>query len=47
MRKPFDVLVEGLSVSLSRGDWTAIELFIAGIQGWEAGWLRQLKTASG
>jgi hypothetical protein len=42
MRKPFDVRVEGLSVSLSRGDKTAIELFIAGIRGWEAGLRRRM-----
>jgi hypothetical protein len=30
MREPFDALAEGLAVSLSRGDWTAIELFVAG-----------------
>jgi len=40
MRKPFDVLAEGLVSEKSRGDKTAIELFIAGIRGWEAG-LRQ------
>jgi hypothetical protein len=40
MRKPLDVLVEGLISKDSRRDKTAIELFIAGIRGWEAG-LRQ------
>jgi hypothetical protein len=44
MRKPFDVLVEGLSVSLSRGDKTAIELFLTGIWGWEAGLRRKLEN---
>jgi hypothetical protein len=33
MRKPFDVLAEGLLVSSSRGDKTAIELFMPGIRG--------------
>ena len=42
MRKPFDVLAEGLLSENSRGDKTAIELFIAGIQGWEAGLRRRL-----
>ena len=28
-RKPFDILVEGLTVSSSRGDRTPIELFVA------------------
>jgi len=41
IRKPFDVLAEGLLVQSSRGDKTAIELFIAGVHGWEAG-LRRL-----
>jgi hypothetical protein len=27
--------------SVSRGDWTAIELFIASVHGWEAGFRRQ------
>jgi hypothetical protein len=35
MRKPFDVLAEGLISKNSRGDRTAIELFLAGIQGWQ------------
>ena len=26
----------------SRGDKTAIELFVAGVRGWEAGWLRRM-----
>jgi hypothetical protein len=36
IRKPFDVLAEGLLSEKSRGDQTAIELFLAGIRGWEA-----------
>jgi hypothetical protein len=36
MRKPFDVLAKGLLSEKSRGDKTAIELFIAGVRGWEA-----------
>jgi hypothetical protein len=35
MRKPFDVLAEGLLSEKSRGDKTAIELFVAGVRGWE------------
>jgi hypothetical protein len=42
MRKPFDILAEGLSSENSRGDKTAIELFIAGVRGWEAGWQRRM-----
>jgi hypothetical protein len=38
--KPFDLLAEGLNLKNSRGDWTPLELFIAGVRGWEAG-LRQ------
>jgi hypothetical protein len=36
MRKPFDVLAEGLVSEKSRGDKTQLELFIAGVRGWEA-----------
>jgi hypothetical protein len=35
-RKPFDLLAEGLPLEKSRGDWTPLELFIAGVGGWEA-----------
>jgi hypothetical protein len=42
MRKPFDVFAEGLVSEKSRDDKTAIELFIAGVQGWEAGLRRRL-----
>ena len=37
MRKPFDVLAEGLFSENSRGDKTAIELFLGGVAGWNAG----------
>ena len=37
IRKPFDILAEGHSVLSSRGDKTAIELFVSGLTGWEAG----------
>jgi hypothetical protein len=37
IRKPFDVLAEKLLSENSRGDKTAIELFIASVWGWEAG----------
>jgi hypothetical protein len=39
--KPFDVLAEELLSEKSRGDKTAIELFVAGVRGWEAGLRRQ------
>jgi hypothetical protein len=42
MRKPFDARAEGLVSERSRGDKTVIELFIAGIRGWEAGIRRRL-----
>jgi hypothetical protein len=45
MRKPFDVLVEGLLSENSRGDWTPLELFIAGVRGWEAGSRRFIDTS--
>jgi hypothetical protein len=40
IRKPFDVLAEGLVSSNSRGDWTAIELFLAGLNHWPVSLLR-------
>jgi hypothetical protein len=40
VRKPFDVLAEGLLSEKSRGDRTPLELFLAGIRGWEAGMRR-------
>jgi hypothetical protein len=46
MRKPFDVLAEGLLLRNNRGDRTAIELFVAGVQGWEAGLRRNLARAT-
>jgi hypothetical protein len=42
MRKPFDVLAEGLVSEKSRGDKTAIELFLSGVRGWEGHVRRQL-----
>jgi hypothetical protein len=36
MRRPFDVFAEGLLSAKSRGDKTQLELFIAGVRGWEA-----------
>ena len=35
-RKPFDVGAERPSIPFSRGDKTAIELFLVGVLGWEA-----------
>lgn len=32
VNKPFDVLIEGLEMSQTRGDWTPVELFLAGIR---------------
>jgi len=37
MRKPFDVLAEGLDLSKSRGDRTPVELFRGQIGLWTAG----------
>jgi hypothetical protein len=42
MRRPFNALAEGLVSENSRGDKTAIELFLAGIQGWETGLRRRI-----
>jgi hypothetical protein len=36
MKKRFDVLAERLTSEKSRGDKTPIELFMAGVRGWEA-----------
>ena len=46
MKKPFDVLAEGLLSENSRGDKTAIELFVAGVRGWEAGLQRFLGSSA-
>jgi hypothetical protein len=43
IRKPFDVLAEGLISRNSRGDRTGIELFLAGIQRWETGLRRRIE----
>jgi hypothetical protein len=40
MRKPFDVLVEGRFLKTSGEGRTPIELFIAGVRGWEGHWRR-------
>jgi hypothetical protein len=45
MRKPFDLLAEGLLSEKSRGDKTPLELFIAGVQGWEAGLRRRFDNS--
>ena len=33
---PFDVLAEGFLRKASRGDWTPLKLFLAGVRVWEA-----------
>jgi hypothetical protein len=43
MRKPFDVLAEGLLLKKSRDNKTAIELFLTGVRGWEAGVRRRVR----
>jgi hypothetical protein len=42
MRNPLNVLAKGLIAKKDRGDKRAIELFLAGILGWEAGMRRIL-----
>jgi hypothetical protein len=44
MRKPFDILVEGLSVPLSGGKRTPVELFVEGIAGWNIDTFGLLKS---
>jgi hypothetical protein len=36
-RKHFGLVAEELVSENSRGDWTPLELFLAGVRGWEAG----------
>jgi hypothetical protein len=36
MRKPFDVLVEGLLLKESEGNRTPMELFFAGVRCWDS-----------
>jgi hypothetical protein len=43
MRKPFDVLAEGLLSEKSRGDKTPFELHVAGMQRWNDGLRRQVR----
>jgi hypothetical protein len=42
MRKPFDMLAEGVILRNSRGDKTPLELFVAGVRGWEAAVRRRM-----
>jgi hypothetical protein len=44
MIKPFDVLAEGLVSNKSRDNRTAIELFVAGLRGWDVGLLQQFDS---
>ena len=44
MKKPFDELAEGLLSEKSRGDWTPLELFIAGVQRLEVVLRRKLEN---
>jgi hypothetical protein len=46
MRKPFDVLAEGLVSENSRGDKTPLELFLAGVRALEAGLRRRMYAGS-
>jgi hypothetical protein len=42
-QKPFGLLGEGVLQKNSRGDKTAIELFLGGIRGWEADLRRRVQ----
>ena len=46
MRRPFNALAEGLVSENSRDAKTAIEFFLTGLWGWEAGLLRKHENAS-
>jgi hypothetical protein len=41
-KQPFDIIAEGLFLKESGEDRTPIELFIAGVRGWEVGLRRRL-----
>ena len=41
-RKPFDVFAERLNLKNSRDNKTPLELFLAGVRGWEAGLRRRV-----
>jgi hypothetical protein len=45
IRKPFDARAEGLVSENSRGDKTAIELFVDGVRGWGSWRWRQLENS--
>jgi len=45
MRRPFNALAEGLVSENSRGNKTAIELFVAGVRGWGSWRWRQLENS--
>ena len=45
MKKPFDVLAEGLISKNDRDDKTAIELFITGMFAWDKGTMALLADA--
>jgi hypothetical protein len=42
MRKPFDLVAEGLLSGKSRGSKEPLELFLAGVGVWDSGLQRQL-----
>jgi hypothetical protein len=44
--KRFDVLAEGFVSENSRGDRTAIQLFIAGVKGWDTRFRRFLDASA-
>jgi hypothetical protein len=44
-KKPTAKNDDGLMSKNSRGDWTPLELFIAGVRGWEAGSRRFIDTS--
>ena len=46
VRKPFDVLAEGLLSTNSRDNKTPLELFLAGIASWDTGLRRRMDDGS-
>jgi hypothetical protein len=46
MKKPLELMFEGLTTAENRGDKTAIELFVAGMRGWEVSLRRYLSGNS-
>jgi hypothetical protein len=45
-RSPSTFSPKGFSLKKSRGDWTPLELFVAGVRGWEGHLRKQVRNGS-